>query len=140
MDTRSTHLLVELWDADKETLNSVTDTRTALLEAARHAKVTVLHSAFHRFSPVGVSGVVVIAESHITIHTWPEVGYAAADVFTCGDQAVPELAAEHLAKALGAKRVEVKRLIRGVPATTSTSAEAPKHHMPAHPAIHYYHA
>ncbi len=114
METQSTHYLVEIWDADRETLDSVTETRTLLLEAARHAKVTVLHSAFHRFNPVGVSGVVVIAESHISIHTWPEAGYAAADIFTCGDRAMPERAAEYLAEAFGAGEVEVTRLVRGI--------------------------
>lgn len=114
MDTTSSHYLVELWDADRDKLDSVTAAREILHEAARRARVTVLHSAFHRFNPVGVSGVVVIAESHISIHTWPEVGYAAADVFTCGDEAMPELAAKHLAKAFGARQVEVVRLTRGV--------------------------
>jgi S-adenosylmethionine decarboxylase len=114
MDTRSTHYLIELWDADRAKLDSVTATRQILLEAAQRAKVTVLHSAFHAFNPVGVSGVVVIAESHISIHTWPEAGYAAADIFTCGDQAMPELAASHIGEAFGAEQVEVSRLTRGV--------------------------
>jgi S-adenosylmethionine decarboxylase len=115
MDTRSTHYLVELWDADQGKLDSVPEARLLLLEAARRARVTVLHSAFHRFNPVGVSGVVVIAESHITIHTWPEEGYAAVDIFTCGDHAMPEVAAQYLAKAFRAKQVEIKRIVRGVP-------------------------
>lgn len=114
MDTQSTHFLVELWNADREKLDSVTETRQLLLEAARHARVTVLHSAFHRFNPVGVSGVVMIAESHITIHTWPEAGYAAADIFTCGDRAMPEAAAEYLAGAFGAENVDVTRITRGI--------------------------
>jgi S-adenosylmethionine decarboxylase len=115
MDTRSTHLLVELWDADRAVLESVPEVREVLHEAARKARVTVVHSAFHGFNPAGVSGVVVLAESHITIHTWPEEGYAAADIFTCGDEAMPDLAAQHLAEGLGARRVEVTRVVRGVP-------------------------
>lgn len=114
MDTRSTHFLIEMWNADRETLDSLTEIRQLLLEAARHARVTVLHSAFHRFNPVGVSGVIMIAESHITIHTWPEAGYAAADIFTCGDRAMPEAAAEYLAGFFGADNVDVTRLTRGV--------------------------
>lgn len=114
MDTQSTHFLIELWDADRDKLDSLTATRQVLLEAARQARVTVLHSAFHRFSPVGVSGVVVIAESHISIHTWPEAAYAAADIFTCGDSAMPEAAARHLSEAFGAEQVEVTRLTRGI--------------------------
>ncbi len=114
MDTHSTHLLVELWEANREKLDSVTGVREILVAAAEKARVTVLHSAFHRFSPVGVSGVVVIAESHITIHTWPEAGYAAADIFTCGDKAMPQLAAEHMAQGLESRRMEVTRVTRGV--------------------------
>lgn len=114
MDTCSTHFLVELWNADREKLDSVTEIRQLLLEAARHARVTVLHSAFHRFNPVGVSGVIMIAESHITIHTWPEAGYAAADIYTCGDRAMPEAAVEYLADIFGADNVDVTRLTRGV--------------------------
>jgi len=127
MDTRSTHFLIELWDSDRAKLDSVTETREILLQAARQARVTVLHSAFHRFSPVGVSGVVVIAESHISIHTWPEEGYAAVDIFTCGDRALPEKGAEDLAEAFDSGYVEVQRLIRGV-------RHAPAQHvMPQHP-------
>ena len=114
METQSTHYLVEIWDADRHILDDVEAIRARLLEAARRARVTVLHSAFHRFNPVGVSGVIVIAESHISIHTWPEAGYAAVDIFTCGDRALPERAAEYLPEAFGAGEVEVTRLLRGV--------------------------
>ena len=114
MDTESTHYLIELWDADRDKLDSVTATRQILTEAARRARVTVLHAAFHKFNPVGVSGVVVIAESHISIHTWPEAGYAAADIFTCGDHAMPEVAARYIGEALEARQVEINRLTRGV--------------------------
>ncbi len=120
METHSIHLLIELWDADPSKLNSVTAAREILIEAARQARVTVLHSAFHRFSPVGVSGVVMIAESHITIHTWPESAYAAVDVFTCGDCAMPELAADYLAEALEAQHVEVTRIRRGIRKTRNS--------------------
>lgn len=128
MDTRSTHLLVELWDADRGKLDSVTEAREILQEAARQARVTVLHSAFHRFNPVGVSGVVVIAESHISIHTWPEAGYAAADIFTCGDEAMPEVAAQYLAQAFEAEQVEITRVTRGVqrPSVTRTHERHPQ--------------
>jgi S-adenosylmethionine decarboxylase len=127
MDTRSTHYLIELWDADRAKLDSVSATRQILLEAAERAKVTVLHTAFHSFNPVGVSGVVVIAESHISIHTWPEVGYAAADIFTCGDQAMPEVAAEHIGEAFGAEHVEINRLTRGIrPPAKTAPRERPR--------------
>lgn len=79
-----THLLIELWGATK--LDDPMWIDQALCDAARAAKATILHSHFHHFSPNGgVSGVVVLAESHISIHSWPERGYAAVDVFMCGD-------------------------------------------------------
>ena len=79
-----THLLVDLWGADRLDEPDLID--ATLCEAARAAGATILHSHFHHFTPNGgVSGVVVLAESHISIHTWPERGYAALDIFMCGD-------------------------------------------------------
>ena len=78
-----THLLVDLWDADGLTDSAHID--RALREAALAAGATILHSHFHHFSPNGgVSGVIVLAESHISIHTWPERDFAAVDIFMCG--------------------------------------------------------
>jgi S-adenosylmethionine decarboxylase proenzyme len=73
---------------------------------------------FHRYNPQGVSGVVVIAESHLSIHTWPEYGYAAVDFFTCGETVDPYLAHEHIAKMLGAGKAQVEELRRGIPSGT----------------------
>jgi len=83
-----------------------------MLAAAIESGATVMGESFHYFSPQGVSGVVIIAESHLSIHTWPEYGYAAADIFTCGDAVQPEKAAEILIEKLGAKnhsRMEIQR-------------------------------
>ncbi|MGI4794527.1 MAG: adenosylmethionine decarboxylase [Janthinobacterium lividum] len=78
-----THLLIDLWDAENLSDPALID--VALREAALSAGATILHSHFHHFTPNGgVSGVVVLAESHITIHTWPERGFAAIDIFMCG--------------------------------------------------------
>ena len=88
------HLLIELNDVDRDLLDNLPAIRDILICAAREAGVTILGESFHQFSPQGVSGVLVIAESHISIHTWPEHGYAAADVFTCGSAVFPEKAAE----------------------------------------------
>jgi len=85
-----------------------------MLEAAERAQATVVQLVFHEFSPVGISGVVVIAESHLAIHTWPEHRYAAVDVFSCGDVLQPELAADYLVEQLGAARASVVELQRGV--------------------------
>ena len=85
-----------------------------LLQAAREAGATVVTSTFHTFNPHGVSGVVVIAESHIAIHTWPERGYAAIDVFTCGNSALPEKAVEYCTEAFCAKTHTHVKVRRGI--------------------------
>jgi S-adenosylmethionine decarboxylase len=108
------HLLVELHDCDKEALNNLDFIRKVMLKAAVDCGAVVLGESFHRFSPQGVSGVVVIAESHISIHTWPEYGYAAADVFTCGTSVNPEVAAEVLIEKLGSKNHTLTEIKRGV--------------------------
>jgi S-adenosylmethionine decarboxylase len=97
------HLLLELKGCDREVLNDIGFLREALLAAARESGATVLGESFHQFKPQGVSGVVVIAESHICLHTWPEYGYAAADIFTCGSTVQPKKAAEIIVEKLGGK-------------------------------------
>ena len=81
--------------------------------AAEAAGATIVTATFHRFAPQGVSGVVVIAESHLSIHTWPEYGYAAVDFYTCG-VCRPEHAHELMREALGAERSEVMTIRRGL--------------------------
>jgi S-adenosylmethionine decarboxylase len=88
------HLLLELNDVDHALLNNLPVIRDIMISAANEAGVTILGESFHQFSPQGVSGILVIAESHISMHTWPEHGYAAADIFTCGSAVFPEKAAE----------------------------------------------
>ena len=108
------HLLLELKGCDKEVLNDVGFLREALLAAAGGAGATVLGESFHQFSPQGVSGVVIIAESHLCIHTWPEYGYAAADIFTCGNSVRPEKAAEIIVRKLGSKDHSIIEMRRGI--------------------------
>lgn len=79
------HILVEFMNCDPHIMNDVAAIERDMVEAAIKANATVINSTFHHFSPYGVSGVVVIQESHLAIHTWPEYGYAAVDLFTCGD-------------------------------------------------------
>lgn len=107
------HALMELSECDPDRLRSVRGIRAAMLEAARLAGGTVVRSVFHAFSPWGVSGVVVIAESHLTIHTWPEHGYAAVDVFSCSPHLDASAVRRHLRSALGARRASVRRVRRG---------------------------
>lgn len=102
------HLIVEVFDADPALLNNADALEQLLLEAAHAAQATVVESVFHRFSPHGVSGVVVIAESHLTIHTWPEFGYAALDIFTCGPKMDLDAAVEVIRKGLGGRTLQLE--------------------------------
>jgi S-adenosylmethionine decarboxylase len=108
------HLLVELMDCDREVLNDLDLLRDAMLTAAIKCGAVILGDSFHRFSPQGVSGVVVIAESHLSVHTWPEYGYAAVDVFTCGTTVNPQIAAEVLIEKLGSRNHSLTEIKRGV--------------------------
>ncbi len=108
------HLLLELKDCDKEVLNDLGFLKSMLQMAASEAGATVLGESFHQFKPQGVSGVVIIAESHLFIHTWPEYGYAAVDIFTCGDSVQPEKAAQILIRELKAKNHSILEIKRGI--------------------------
>ena len=114
MNALGRHLLVELQECNKEVLNDLDSLRDAMVAAAVDCGATVLGESFHHFSPQGVSGVVIIAESHLSIHTWPEYGYAAVDVFTCGTTVEPRRAAESLIKKLGAKNHSLVEIPRGL--------------------------
>ena len=87
---------------------------TILVAAAKEANAEVLQTAFHRFTPQGVSGVVVIAESHLSIHTWPEYGYAAMDIYTCGEKTDPWKACRYAAGAFHAKQMLTTEVRRGM--------------------------
>jgi len=108
------HLVAEFYDCDKETLDNIEAIERFMIEAAYETGATVVNSSFHRFLPYGVSGVVIISESHLAIHTWPEYGYAAIDLFTCGDHVDPWKAFDYLKKVLKAKRTKVVEHNRGV--------------------------
>jgi len=109
------HLVVELSECDKTKLNNLEFLEESLDEAVRRSGATKVRSVFHRYNPQGVSGVVVIAESHISIHTWPEYGYAAVDFFTCGTSVDPYKAFQHVKEALGAGDAQVSEINRGMP-------------------------
>ena len=114
MKALGTHIVCELSGCDPATLTDVDAVRDMMIGAAKAARASVMEVAFHRFEPQGVSGVVVLAESHISIHTWPELGYAAMDVYTCGDHTDPWLACEFAAKSLSAERMITSEVKRGV--------------------------
>ena len=108
------HLLVELKDCNPAILRSLEEVRDAMVSAAKEAKATIVDISFHEFSPFGISGMVVIAESHLSIHTWPEYGYAAVDIFTCGDVIKPEVAAAYLIGRFESKNPSVVEMKRGI--------------------------
>ncbi len=112
------HLVVEYSECDKSKLNDLHFLEEAMTEAVRRSGATIVRSVFHEYNPQGVSGVVVIAESHISIHTWPEYGYAAVDFFTCGQSVDPHKAYEYMKEALGARSIGLKELSRGIPSVT----------------------
>lgn len=114
MDYLGTQIIAELFKCKPKRLNSLATVKKAMLEAAKASNSTVVRSVFHKFSPQGISGVVVVAESHLAIHTWPEYGYAAVDVFTCGKHTKPEEGLKVLAKFLGARRIKFKKIKRGI--------------------------
>jgi S-adenosylmethionine decarboxylase len=107
-------LLLELYDCDADALNSLDLVKSSMVEAAKRAQATIVDDVFHEFNPFGISGVVVIAESHLAIHTWPEYRYAAVDVFSCGEVLQPQVAVDYLVEQLGATRCSVVELQRGV--------------------------
>ncbi|ADL07919.1 adenosylmethionine decarboxylase [Thermosediminibacter oceani] len=108
------HILAEIYDCDPNVLNDRDLIEEIMVKAALEAGAEVREVAFHKFSPQGVSGVVVISESHLTVHTWPELGYAAVDVFTCGDKVNPWDACNYIAEKFKANHMTASEVKRGV--------------------------
>ena len=113
-DALGTHLLLELNECDSGLLDELDVIETAMVEAAREAGASILGQSFHKFNPRGVTGIVAIAESHLAIHTWPEHGYAAVDVFSCGENVDPHIAAQELAARFESEDSSVTEFHRGV--------------------------
>ncbi|MDF1544184.1 MAG: adenosylmethionine decarboxylase [bacterium] len=109
------HLIAEYADCDRSILNDMDALEKQMNQAVRESGATIVRSVFHRYNPQGVSGVVVIAESHISIHTWPEYGYAAVDFFTCGNSVDPYKAYEYIKEKLQSKTNQINELKRGIP-------------------------
>ena len=107
-------LMVEFYNCDRDMLDDLEGIEKSMLDAAIVSGATIVEKVFHRFSPFGVSGVVVIAESHLAIHTWPEYGYAAVDLFTCGDEVDPMKGFDLLQQRLGSQNMSVVEMKRGL--------------------------
>ncbi len=109
-----THIIMDLYGCDPEILDSIECIKKILIDAARHAKATIVGMKFHKFNPHGVSGVVLVAESHIAIHTWPEHRYASVDIYTCGDHTMPMLACEYIVRVLKSEKPSIIKIDRGL--------------------------
>lgn len=114
MQSLGRHVLAEVHGCRFEILNDIKKVQDIMVNAALEAGAEIRELVFHKFSPQGVSGVVVISESHLAIHTWPELGYAAVDVFTCGEKVNPWDACNYLAERFGAEYVNASEVKRGM--------------------------
>ena len=114
---QSKHLLLELYKCDFEKLNDESFLRCTLNRAAKLAKATVLNLISNKFEPQGVTAIALLAESHISIHTWPESNYSAVDIFTCGQNMLPELASQFLIEALKAEEHSLRVIERNPPSS-----------------------
>ena len=114
MEALGRHVLLELRSCNTEKLNDLAFLRETMLNAAEETGATIIGQIFHQFSPQGVTGVVAIAESHLCIHTWPEYGYAAVDIFTCGDNFDPTDAAKLIVREVESTDPEIKEVTRGL--------------------------
>ena len=116
---QSKHLLLELYRCDREKLNDESFLRCNLNRAAKLANATVLHLISNKFEPQGVTAIALLAESHISIHTWTESNYSAVDIFTCGQNMLPELASQYLIESLMAKEYSLRVIERNPPSAVS---------------------
>ena len=114
MNALGRHILAEYYGCDKNILNDVELIEHYMREAVLKSGATIIDSTFHRFNPHGVSGVVVIAESHMALHTWPEHSFAAVDFFTCGDRVDPWKAFNYISNKLKSSKNSSREIKRGL--------------------------
>ena len=112
---QSKHFLLELYSCDCEKLNDESFLRCTLNRAAKLANATVLNLISNKFEPQGVTAIALLAESHISIHTWPESNYSAVDIFTCGQNMMPERASQYLIEVLKAEEHSLRVIERNPP-------------------------
>ena len=113
MRSLGNQIVAEFYGCDRGRLDDVDFIEQAMVDAAQIAGATIVSRAFHHFSPHGVSGAVIIAESHLAVHTWPEYGYAAVDLFTCGDDILAVAAFDHLREMFAANQISTMEIHRG---------------------------
>ncbi len=108
------HVIAELWECNIDKLNDMGLIEQIFVDAALKAGAEIREVTFHKFAPHGVSGAVIISESHLTIHSFPEHGYASIDVYTCGSIIDPNVAVLHIVESLEAKTYEKLEISRGM--------------------------
>ena len=114
VEALGTQLIIEMHDCHTESFDDLEWVKQTLIEAAKRAQATIVDVMFHKFSPIGISGVVVISESHFAIHTWPEHRYAALDIFTCGTVLDSNAAIAYITQHFRSTHYEVTSLSRGL--------------------------
>lgn len=114
MSALGRHILAEFYGCPAEMLNDPALIEQDMVAAALEAGAEIRETVFHKFSPQGVSGVVVISESHLAIHTWPEFGYAAVDIFTCGQTVDPWVSCNYLKQKFAAQNMTAREIKRGI--------------------------
>ena len=119
------HCILELYSCSSRKLDDEAFLRSTITNAVQQAGATLLQLISHRFDPQGVTGLALLAESHLSIHTWPESGYAAVDVFTCGDHTMPEKACAVLAAELSANDHKLTSFRRETPPSIAESPRDP---------------
>jgi S-adenosylmethionine decarboxylase len=108
------HHIAELCECNADLLNNSEFISTSLRQAVEHANATLIEEVKYEFTPQGITAVCLLSESHISIHTWPEKGYAAVDIFTCGDHTAPAQACKYLVAALECKQSNIQIIMRGI--------------------------
>ena len=121
LDALGTHLLLDLKSCDPELLDDLQLIRQAMTGAAEQAGATIIGESFHKFDPLGVTGIIAVAESHLCIHTWPEHSYAAVDIFSCGSSFKPRKAADLIVQSLQCADPDITEVPRGVLPVMSAS-------------------
>ncbi len=113
MAQQGSHIIIDLHDCNVTKLDDVDYIKTVLEKAALEAKAKIIQTVLHRYQPQGVTGVCLVAESHLSIHTWPEYGFAAVDIFMCGKEGFPEKARDYIRTALEGEEGYVMSIPRG---------------------------
>jgi S-adenosylmethionine decarboxylase len=114
MNSLGRHVIAEFYGCNADIINNQELVENIMLEASEISGATIVKPVFHKFSPHGVSGIIMVAESHLSIHTWPEYGYCAIDIFTCGDIIDNYAALEHMKLGFHAQSVSIIEMKRGI--------------------------